>query len=86
MGAGGQIAAQPGSPGSVSGPRSRAGRSPPPSLTSSLEGERTSFPLPHDQNEQMATAFMIADALDELQAAVRAETGAPRKARGPYLA
>jgi hypothetical protein len=39
----------------------------------------TSFPLPHDQNEQMATAFMIADAFDELQAAGRAEMGADDK-------
>ena len=33
------------------------------------KASRASFPLPHDQNEQMATAFMIADAFDELQAA-----------------
>jgi hypothetical protein len=43
------------------------------------KASRASFPLPHDQDEQMATAFMIADAFDELQAAVRAEMGADDK-------
>jgi hypothetical protein len=47
------------------------------------KASRASFPLPHDQDEQMATAFMIADAFDELQAAVRAEMGADDKPEGP---
>lgn len=38
-----------------------------------------SFPLPHDQNEQMATVFMSADAFDELQASVGEEIGADYK-------
>jgi hypothetical protein len=44
---------------------------------------RAPFPLPHDQDEQMATVFMIADAFDELQAAVRAEMGADDKPECP---
>jgi hypothetical protein len=47
------------------------------------KASRASVPLPHDQDEQMATVFMIADAFDELQAAVRVEMGADDKPKSP---